>query len=296
MQVRALTILALSLGCSRARPVPPVDPSAAAAESYYEAEARLESTFLDQGMVVSRGKTENLGDSLIWSGVGLGSEDCAHSGLRDGLYSLVKGTGGRLARHSSTPDAVSLDGALGYYYGVANRLVRCPSEAGQWHDTLSLQKDYMDAHGGQINVGYLMPGNFDFVQKAVMAKVGLSTAPSDDSLKGLAIEATAWTTAVKLQKAACYRVHISWLALRTAEILGYSPPRDGFCAASNSLGLAVVDHWCGRGGLDDFMSGFVYNKWQYKHQRCQDWETPDGDGDEQPAVDYLIGYTELYNK
>jgi hypothetical protein len=75
-----------------------------------------------------------------------------------------------------------------------------------------------------------------------------------------------------------------------------SESRNVFCAATKGAGLPTTDSWCGRGGLDTWLDSFVYNTWQYRHQRCPGWEVADGAGDDQPAVDELVGWTDFHGQ
>lgn len=298
---RFLIIFCVLAACGKAKSEPtPAVPTDPVKDAYTETQDRLEARFLNDGMVVSLGGDEHLGDSLLWSGIALGSEDCDHQQVDSGLRAMVDMNTGALSRHTSLPAQVSLDGALGFYYGVAARNKRCPKLLLDWKNTLMIHQNYMAANGGKINAkaGFVVPAEFDFVQQALFAKLGLAAAPSVHKLNLLADEVAVWAEGVRLQRSACYRVHLGWLALRTAELLGYTidaTHRNRFCAAEVGLNLPVIEHWCGVNALQEWLDTFAYNRWEYAFQRCPAWETPDGNGYETPAVDRLIGLTENYS-
>lgn len=39
--------------------------------------------------------------------------------------------------------------------------------------------------------------------------------------------------------------------------------------------MPVVEHFCGRPGLQAWIDAFSFNTWEYAHQRSPVWETPD---------------------
>ncbi len=139
-----------------------------------------------------------------------------------------------------------------------------------------------------------MPAGFDFVQKALFAKLSLAGSPGSPQV--LENIANTWSAGTLMAHQACYRVHLSLLGLKLAEDLG-SPisqvGRTSFCSITNGYGLETVDHWCGRGGLSTFLDNYVYDQWQFKPLRCHGWETPDGNGIAQPGIDYIVGYHDL---
>lgn len=278
-------ILILS-SCGQASPDSPAkqDP-APIAERYHGAVARLDS-MLDQGWVVSRhedGTADDLGDSLLFTGIALAALPCEHDSP---FYKAFPD--GKLYRHPGIPNEFSLDGAIGFYFGIASHISRCGS-SDKWNSAYQphAENDYSE-----------VPKEFTFIKDSLAFRLGLRGEPSSDRRTILEIEIVSWAKATMSSHSACYRVHLGWLAMRTMELLDVGPSHNGrnaFCAASDGADLPVVDNWCGRGNLIQWVDEFQFDQWGYRHQRCPDWDTQDGNGKTQPGVDYLIGIRESYN-
>jgi hypothetical protein len=102
---------------------------------------------------------------------------------------------------------------------------------------------------------------------------------------------------VEVGKAACFRVNLAWMSLRTIEHTDRMVTRwgrDRFCEASQDMGLTLVDSWCGRGGLAAWLEAWKPSRFDFQFQRCN-WEDSDCDGDSCGGVDKLHAMTELYD-
>lgn len=269
--------IVFSLGCSHA----PKEHSVAADPIRYQEVVSRLSDFLDQGFIVSRKGNDNHGDSLIFTGLGLYGSPCLDSNaelMAQALESMLKAK--TYYRFPGDPDSVTMDQYLGLYRGIASRIERC-GEKERWKEALSQAASAS------------LPAGFDYVRRFLMSKVDLESEPPVSLRAEMEGSATLWSGGVIKDHAACYRVHLSLIALQTVEELGGSLSTQGkaaFCSVSRGTKIATLEHFCGRSDLGDFLTNFTYDVWQYKHQRCPDWESPDGNGEEQPAIDYLVAY------
>ncbi len=289
-------LLALTF-CSKEKvPVPePVTP--ASERDYQETKDRL-SRFLDQDYVISRqpdGTPDHLGDSLIWQGMSLYALRC-DDGKRQAVAvrDMMLRLGGGLSRHPSMPDDISMDGALGTYLGVSRRLRDC-GEGDFWAEPFQKHKDLgkLNPHSDEA-----WPKGFDYVRDSLFARLGIGAEPSSESKATMEAAVVTWATGTALRHEACYRIHLGLIAFQASEVLGgkiSDPARAGFCEATKDLGLPTVDRWCGRDGLLAYLESFKYNEWEFRHQRCLAWESPDGGGLETPAVDRLVALRDQYD-
>lgn len=289
--------VALTLAACHAKPKPaPVVPPPEARISYDEARKRL-SGFLDRGFVVSHGGGSDIhqGDALIFTGLALYSLDCATGALSltGPLQNMIGELNGGLYRHPDIKDQISMDGALGLYLGIAKRVTVC-GDGEQWRHFIQIHKAFVDLNGGRLNptADTKMPLDFGYLLDKLAGD-----GPSATQQAQLEAEIVYWAEAVAHAHAACYRVHLGLTAFQIIEQLGGTvsqAARDNYCAVTKDLQLPTVDHWCGRGGLKEYLDAFRYDTWQYRHQRCPAWEGPDGAGDSHPAVDYLKGWADYY--
>jgi hypothetical protein len=299
--MRLIATLLLLAGCSsEPKPTPPTPPE----QATYAVVADRVANFYDTGFVVSLTKdkepqSRGQGDSLIWTGELVYALDCARgTAPAQALAKMVTSTGGALYRHPSIPNDVSVDGALGFYRGVAKRVVVC-GERDYWAPVFAAHLAYVAAHGGHLNAGSSATfiRGLDYVQAKLAAALGLRSEPTADAQAGLESEMAPWAGSVMGSHAACYPLHLSLMALQTIELLGdtISPEaRTSYCVATNGSRIPTGDYWCGRGNLPDWLAAFQYDQWEYRHQRCSAWESPDGNGLSQPAVDYLVGWADYH--
>lgn len=299
--MRILAITLCLFACSKAKPEPaPSNPSSDVRSTWNTAQDRLIG-MLDNGWVVSRGQdgSHDQGDSLIFSGIGLASLDCDHgSAIERALSEMVTKLNGGLWRHPSLSQDISGDGALGFYLGVAHRMAKC-GETATWKPLLAMHRDFMAANGNRLNPGSpnKLPGPFPVVRDQVFALAGLGEAPDGLGVDELTNSMAIWAELIKKDKAGCFRVHLGLIAFQTMELAGRPIPYEGrqaFCAATAGMNLPTTDHFCGRPGLDTWISTYQPNLWAYRHQRCPTWESPDGAGREQPGIDLLRGLVDMY--
>jgi hypothetical protein len=298
--IRALPLILMLAACSKAKPEPSTEPATSAQDiTFAEVEARL-PTFVQQGFVHSlAGKTPiNQRDGLFFTGLAVYGADCATGApLAAAINMMLTSTGGAVYRDPSLPTQSILDGALAMYRAIAKRAVDC-GETAAWAPLIAKHVAYMAAHGETLNVdGSQLSGGFDYVRDLLAYKLGAGPPPA--AARQLVLEdlvVTTWTEADIAAKAACYRTHLALVTLQTIEELGGTvtqTARDGFCSATDGVGLPTADRWCGRSDLAVWMGAFSYNVWQYQFQRCTKWESQDGAADGatgQPGVDYLVAY------
>ncbi len=298
-----LALLFMLIGCQKAKDEPiPADPPPDILGLYSEASGRLES-MSSSGWVISRdnvGGGEHLGDSLIWTGLSLYALPCDR--LEDpslALSSMIGETSGQFYRYPSLKDQVSSDGALGVYRGLASLRTRCPDVWNAWRDVFAVHHAHFQATGGVLNdaSGTKLFSEWYFLEAAIAYRYGLAAPPDVAQLRGMEGAMAAWALAVKTAKSACYRIHLAWLSLVTAEDLGYPVSeggRNAFCSATNGTKLPAVDQYCGRTDLKAFVQDFKYNIYEYAHQRCPDYELPDANGMNTPALDLLVALRLAY--
>lgn len=296
-------LMAVGIGCGKAEDKSdPVDADDQARTLFTAASDRL-MPMLDRGFVVSRdsdGEARHTGDALIWSGMAVGALDCAHaSPVSEALRGMLEQLNGGLYRHPDLPNDISLDGALGLYKGVSALVTRCPDELEPWKKAMALHKDFADLFGQLMNEhsDAELVDEFHYVRDLLFHKLGLRAKPSSDRLRILEAQIAGWAYGVKLKKAACFRVHLGLISLQAVEQMGESVSkagRDKFCQATEGLELPTTDHWCGRGDLVSWVQSFQFDQWEYRHQRCTGWETPDGKGYRTPGVDLLEAMRQAY--
>jgi len=284
--------LILLLACS---PSQPDVYSGEFGQQESEVQERLMVLSGPPGWVVSRDGSGNAvarGDSLIWTGMHLATTSCDYESP---LFSAFPD--GVLYRHPAYPDRVSLDGLLGFYYGLAYRLVKC-GDIDKIRQAFLPHYLYTIAHNGTLNPNEPRYGKleleFSYLRDLLAYRLGvIEKKPTNQ--KPFETLMHLWTYGVLIKKAACFRIHLAWLGLRTSELLGglSSSGKSEFCSAQSGSDLPVVDHWCGQKSMLDWLNKFKINEWEYRHQRCSGWETPDGMGFERPGLDFLIGILEL---
>lgn len=274
------------------------EPSPPPIPELYRAAAELTAAeFVDGARIVSRGDpTKKPGDGLTFAGVWLYAAPCDLSApLGDALAGEIVARGGIISRHPSLADEVTLDGALALYRGVAEQVRRC-GKADTWREAIRLHRDYVNAHAGRMNPGSdstLLPP-FDYPLERIAAGLGLAPMPSAIDLRALEIAVGTWAHAVVTTHSACFRIHLGYLALTAPEALGDDVHRATFCAGAVGADIPLIDHYCGRGDLKAWVAGYERDLWEYRHQRCGGWETPDGKGIRHPGVDLQAGIREAY--
>jgi hypothetical protein len=298
----AFALLACSKDGGDTAALEPVTPSPEIRAQYDAAVDRvLDDRFTAGGFVVSRvndGSVEHTGDSLIWTGMLFGSLPCDRAPkIGEGLRAMITELDGGLYRHPTLPDEISQDGALGLYWGVAHHITRCPDQVPVWAATLAPHKALGNFELNRNSTAQIFP-EFTYARDRLFAAVGIGEAPDSRRLATLAAEGTAAALDAKLRKRACFRVHLALLAMETAERLGDQVPgeaRNRFCQAIDGMGMTTADHFCGRRGLAEWAAAFQPNVWEFAHQRCPGWESPDGrENLETPGVDLLVALTKAH--
>lgn len=320
----AAVTISTSCACTK-KPAPPEVSSPdegdrsshrATALRVFIGDADLSGSFVDGSRIVSRrtsGAVEHIGDGLIWLGYGLAGLPCDIADpLERAAAAQLLSDGGNLSRHPLRPDDASLDGALGLYLGVVERASRCGTAA-VWTDAMASHIALVERTGGLLNERGTarMPGPFRTVMRLAARTAGVNlAAPSEQELGALEAAVNGWAKAVqtsytawkvapgKLDPPACFRLHLGWIALRTMEKAGESVSNAGrasFCESVDFANLPVVDHWCGRGDLLEWVHSFRFDEWEVRHQRCAEYEAPDGAPDlHTPALDKLIAEREQF--
>lgn len=303
-------ICLLTMSCARAQDRSMyVSPNDGDRERWSASVSRLTSTFLDNGQVVSRdadGNGVHLGDSLIWTGIALGVLGCDEGvGVSQALRARVVAGGGILERFEPLPSSyragneVSLDGEIGLWFGFAARSRRCPAEAAELGQAWALRQQAVGDLEGQLhpNVDVRVPVGLAAARDAVGASLGVGSGPAGGELEAFGAVVATWARLVVADRAACFRVNLAWTAIRALEEGGRRVPpgwRDSFCAAAAPAGLPTVEHWCGREGLDAYLASYRPNEWEYRHQRCAGWESPDGGDLATPGLDELMALREKF--
>jgi hypothetical protein len=292
-------LLLTSCGKASERPEPTPIPASVRAE-FDAAERRLLSQFLEAGFVVSLwkdGTPEHRGDALIFTGIALGALSCtAGEVLERALLDMIYENKGGLYRHPELADKVSLDGALGLYFGVSSRIRRCPEARLAWAPAIKLHREFF-RRTGRLNAksDAKLVKEFNYVLDHLAHDLGVGTRPTADRKASLEKQIAGWALGVKLKKAACFRANLGFLSLRALEEQGASVGRREFCFATDGMKLAHIDHWCGRDDLEGWIKDFKYNAWEFQLQRCPGWESRDGKADLlTPAVDLLHAIRERY--
>lgn len=301
-----IAIFGQLIGCGADRHAPPHEPAVTPVPEMHAAAVARLPAFLENGQVVSRwenGEAEHLGDSLLWTGIAIGSLDCETGWpLMDAMYQRMARTDGELDRFDPLPERyagneISFDGETGFYYAVARRLRRCPEESASLAVLWGQRLGYIDRHGGRLhrNVAVEMTTPFDFTRDAISHALGLRGEPHVDRLRSLEVAAYSWIQSVVAAKAAAYRIHLAIRHLMTVQALGHQLSEQGYrniCNAAKPAALPLVEWWCGR--HDEFLTEFRYDAFEYRHQRAI-WESPDGkEGLRTPAVDLLDYLSQRY--
>lgn len=274
--------------------------------------ARLVHDFTVDGYIVSRedGEPEHTGEAILWAGIAAGALPCDKANrFIHFLAKMSTDNGGYFERWSPLGEKyedrpINFDGMSGVYFGFAGYLSRCGSNPAIV-DAWGMHRAYLEENEGRLhpNIEETYPKAFDSVLQSIDYKLGLrGSEPSKDALTLVSATASGWAAATVASKEACYRIHLGYLQLKALDMLGTPTGRTSFCKATGKLGnpretaidIPLIDHYCGRQGLEQYLDDFEFDRWEMRHQRCGLWETPDGNGDETPGLDYLIGYSEFY--
>lgn len=290
-----ISLMVLVFGCERAKQPETATPSEQIVGLYNSTVLRLKNFMEPDGWVVSRterGDPEHIGDSLIATGIAMASLPCAEgTALEDAVISAIDAYGGALIRHPQRNNSASMDGAWGMYYGAAYRVKNCGT-IDKWKPALKAHLDFVKNNNGKVNPGGLsIDENMAYLSDLIGYRFGISAKPSEEQRSQFESYLVAWSYGVIQAHAACFRVHLAWLALETMKLLEKEPSdttRNAFCSVTKEADMPTVDHYCGRKSLSSFVEKFEFNRWEYRHSRCGGWETPDGKTNTSPAVDLLL--------
>lgn len=310
-KVLLFILFSFILACSKkVKDIPPEDPLPEHILLYNEASQRLVARFIENGWVVSRnaeGGPEHVGEGLIWAGVALSTLSCEQgTALEDHLIKMIYDQGGALVRYEPLGEyeggrEVTLDGALGLYLGVAYRIAHCAESKLKWQVPIAFHFKFLEANDYHLhlNVGAKLGRPFDYLLDLLRYRLRLlDRMPDVHRFSLLEAALVAWSKGVTATKSACYRINLAWIALQTALELGVEQGETGkaaFCRATKNADIPIIDHYCGRTDIKSYIANFKYDEWEYRHQRCGGWESPDGQGLETPALDLLVALKMAYN-
>lgn len=313
-QILGVIILAFFLvgGCQKADDkIEAISPTASDRATYQMLSKRLVNDFTHGGFgVVSRkpdGQPEHLGEALIWGGTALWAIPCDDGrGLSASLASMIDDLEGAMIRVDPLGEyaggrEVTFDGAIGALLGIARRAVDC-GEAELWQRPMFKMIKFQSEHGERLhpNVRAMMVGEFRYVRDLIAHRIGVrDLEPSSDRLRELEKIVSGWALAVQASHQtgkgsdACYRVNLGLTGLLAVETLGKSissEGRDALCQNSKGMDIPTVDHWCGRKPISNYLASYQTDLWEYRHQRCGSWESPDGDGNASHQLDRLVAF------
>lgn len=269
-----------------------------------ELQTRIERDFTQGGYVVSRapdGSVEHVGDSALWTAITMASVSCSDTRTEDALVDSLMRNDGRWIRIDPLPasykgNETSRDMETGAVFGFAVRYARCPASRPRLKKAWQAHRDFVLGNGGRLHEGsnwnFVMTPGFRFVWDLVSYRFGFGSKPSaaDERLFEAALVSGA--KAIKMRKDACYPIHLSTLQAIAAAKLGMpiiDLAKREFCSDTRGLGLPLTDWFCDRGGAKEFLRDFKVDQWEYRHQRCSAWESPDvSTGERTPGVDFLV--------
>lgn len=303
-------LLHVLIGCARAEdPIEPIAPSDDVVAEYDQTVDHLLTSFVYGGFgVVSRtpaGEAEHLGEALIWGGTALWVLPCDKGqALSEALAKMILDQGGALIRVDPIGEyangrQITLDGALGAFLGIARRVVGC-GEAAAWREPIKALLAFQEANGDRLHpeASAKLVGEFKYLRDLIAYETGvIADGPGDYRLRELEKIVGGWAGAVQLAHGsgqgsdACYRVNLGLTALLTAETFERKVSdigRDQFCANTNVMDIPTVDHWCGRKSITEYLASYEVDLFEYRHQRCGAWESPDGKGNTSPRLDKLV--------
>jgi hypothetical protein len=306
----AFLALAICAGCEKADdPVEPVTPTQDDRALYDQASGRLTTghVYGRFGVVSLKpdGMAEHQGEALIWGGTSLWALSCSRGkAVSDALRAMLVRLDGAMVRVEPLGEyadgrQISMDGVIGAMLGIARRVTDC-GEAELWRDPMRRMVVFQNSHGGRLHPdsNARIVGEFKAVRDFIAWKVGaIADEPSADRMRQLEQTVGGWAAAVRaahdsgVGADACFRVNLGWSALMTLETMGRATSqlgRDQLCAASTTMDIPTVDHWCGRQSIVGYLETYQDDLWEYRHQRCGSWESPDGDGNVSPELDRLV--------
>lgn len=299
--MKLLALALLFAGCGKEPKNPEATPSGKIPAGLVEyAESRLLGRFVEDGQVVSRlsdNSPDDRGDSPLFTGIAIGSLGCEKGApLMGRLKRRIAENDGELERYEPWEGSVganrwSWDQEAGITYAFAKRAARCPDEGVSTALHWSIRQEAIARQGGRLHPDEdaQIPPYFDYVQDVVSHKLGLGGSPHPDRQRLFELAAVTWTAGVVAARSECYRIHLAFRSLLTAEAVGRpvgGHGRSRFCHHTRRVQIPTIDRWCGR--PESYVASFQFNEWTYRHEKCPWQGGPDGRADkESPAVDLL---------
>lgn len=286
------------------------EPSAADIAAYQDASAAVADRFIYGGFgVVSldpSGAPEHLGEALIWGGTYLWGVSCdLGKPVADALAAMINRLGGQMIRVDPLGEyegdrAITWDGMVGALMGISRRVTAC-GETDLWRQPILAMIAYQDSRGHRLNdsSSAVAPVGFLYVRDLIAARLGLRDEPDESRKIDFEKNAAGWPAIVALSHQtgigsdACFRVNLAFSSIVTVETLGKEmsdAARGEFCLGSDGMQIPTIDHLCGRERISNYIAQFEPNQWEYRHQRCGSWESPDGGGNQSPGLDRLTAY------
>lgn len=312
MQKKILLIFLAIVSCQKAKkPIEPSNPSEAALADYDQTVGALVTGFTQGGFgVVSRnasGDAEHLGEALIWGGTALWAIDCKRGApISQAMAKMIMDHDGAMIRVEPLGEyeggrEITLDGAIGAFLGISRRVADC-GEADLWHEPMAKMLAFQEANDGRLHPNTPprgLPGEFRYLRDLVAWSAGAADEPGDHRKEDLEKIVGGWALAVRMAhdsgkgSDACFRVNLGLDAILAIETHGKAISaigRDEFCANTDRMDIPTVDHWCGRKSINGYLANYQPDLWEYRHQRCGAWESPDGAGNASPRLDKLMGF------
>ena len=264
----------------------------------------LMNRFVSGGYVISRRNNQpvELGDSLLWTSLALAALPCEEATqLFNAVYRSAYYRSGALVRFEPLPaeyqrDPASRDSEVGAMLGISVYASRCqnPVAKSLWQ----LHSRFVAQNGWHVNsVGdptkTLMSPALEYVFSRVSDQLGGQWLDITGGPEVFESGLIANVESVRASHSACYPVHLSTLQILLLATLNkpITPFSRGlFCSATEGMDLPLTDWYCERTNGRAYLSSFVLNQYEYRHQRCGSWEGPDGGGLESPGLDWLIMY------
>lgn len=236
-------------------------------------------------------------DSLLLTAIGFGVLPCSVGAtMFDAVRSSAKARAGALIRtEPPTPGMIgnmtSRDMEVGAMFGLARYAKRCNREAVTelWSGHMSWLGDSVFLHPDAIPDRAAITAPIRYTQWSLSAFLGLRAGPTQ--FHQVVTENAILVDAVRIVRGreACYPVHLSTLQYLTQFETGRPPTvtaMDGFCAETKAGALPLTEWLCGRLSAREWLTA-DRNEWWYAHQKCHDWQQPDGPG---ARIDWLILY------
>jgi hypothetical protein len=295
-------LIIASCGHKTPDPVPPQDHASMDAR-FHELKASLLANNLENGWITTRladGTADNLGDSLLYSGMAIGLLDCAEGQvIFDAIRASQDLRGGYFVRFEPLVgykgNEVSRDGLTGLVFGFIRRAAACPGDrtdiAARWRRYRDLIHNDLYLYPGDLNA-IVNPAFSAYMEVADKALLG---APGPVPAKTLAWELTATNGAQDIvdRHKACYPIHLSTMQAYVFGSLVSDSFRKEFCHITEGTGLVLTQAYCGAASstVELWLEQFQANQLGYQHQRCV-WESDVlSGGTKAPSLDWLILYT-----